>query len=76
MELAKLQIVVYRKRHYITAEGIVRLSQGFKTQEEAEAELDKNESYYHYWANSISVSEQVRLKTDPNYNIKRIYVSC
>lgn len=75
MELAKLQITVCRKRYYITADGIVRLSQGLKTQEAAESEMIKNESYYHYWANSSSVIERIRLKTDPNYNIKRVYVS-
>jgi hypothetical protein len=51
----ELQVMEYRKRYYVCA-GVSRLSKGYKTSEEAFAELEKNDSYYAYWAGSLSVS--------------------
>jgi len=55
IESPKLEVKLYRKRFVICA-GVSRLSKLYKTSEEAFEELEKNDSYYAYWAGSLSVS--------------------
>ena len=51
----ELEVKLYRKKYGIFA-GASRLSNLFKTEKEAQEELEANRSYYEYWQGSISVS--------------------
>lgn len=53
--MLELEITTYRKRFFVSI-GKTRLSRGFKQQEEAQKDLEKNKSFYLYWSKSAGVS--------------------
>lgn len=55
MNCIEIEIRKNRNKFYIFA-GRSKLSNGYKTEFEAEKELEQNISLYRYWSGSISVS--------------------
>jgi hypothetical protein len=46
---------------YSIYSGAAKLSRGFRTEAQAEAELEKNRSFYQYWAGSASASYENKI---------------